>query len=158
MSHDLSAIDFDEQQKLFTTIVNEPNKRPNERQRQSFIVITNGPKPIILAEHTRLITFNSFDILEMKLTSKSSYGSLTNANGSEDNNFSFTNTNQPTQLFDEETTKKEDTKAIKDYYYTMEVFKDNVSQNILQHEKAYSIEQKCALNDVVNKHTEGTAH
>ena len=39
----------------------------------------------------------------------------------------------------------------------MDVLKDNVSQDILQQEKVYSKEQDCALNNVINEHTEKIA-
>ena len=39
----------------------------------------------------------------------------------------------------------------------MDVLKDNLSQDILQQKKAYSKEQECALNDVINQHTEEIA-
>ena len=87
----------------------------------------------------------------MKVSSSSSNGSLTNVGGSKDDEFSFTDTHQPKQLVDKETKEVEATNAIKAHYQTMD---DNLSQDILQQEKAYSKEQECALNNVINKHTD----
>ena len=149
VSHDISGIDFDKQRQSFTTI-DESNTKSNEKQRQSFKVVINGPQPITPAEHIRLITNNSFDVLEMKLSSSSSNRSLTNVEGSKDDEFDFT---EPKQLFEEETDVDE-TKAIKDHYQSLD---DSVSHDILQQDKQYSDKQENALNNVINEHNQELA-
>ena len=68
-----------------------------------------------------------------------------------DDDFNFTSTQHPKQLFDK---KIEGMEAIKDYSHAMDKIRDNVSQDILQQEKGCIKAQESALNDVFAEYTE----